>query len=180
MAANSVELAVGSATFDRWYKAFGNLLVPRVASVHPVGTFPLSSSMPAVLRFTGLRLLLQIGRACSRPEVVDDPSRLFGLLKYATSLSSGMGLLVPSGGSSRSLSLRSGIETLDSHKKAVMSDEFGLRNGIRVCQPGIGSGFLSRCRNCFAAALASHKFATEPPAGLFCRLPARFAALAGG
>lgn len=141
MAANSIEMSLDPPTFERWSRALANLLVVRILRVNPVGTFPLSSALPTYVRFTGLRLLLQIGRACSRPEASDDPSRLFGLLKYATSLSSGSGLVVPAGGNFRSLSLASDVRTLDSHRKAVLSDEFGCGMVFVLSGQALGTVF---------------------------------------
>ena len=139
MAANSIAISLDKATFESWQTAFENLLVPRVVSVIPVGDFEIASELPTEVRFTGIRLLLQIGRACSRPEIMEDPSRLFALLKYATALSPGTPVL--SGGGIRDLSLAFEIETLDSHKKAVLSDEFGCGMAFEISGQALGTHF---------------------------------------
>jgi hypothetical protein len=53
-------------------------------------------------------------------------------LKYATALARGPELLLPGDGQ-RAFSLVPAIKTLDSHKKAVLSDEFGCGMALVVC-----------------------------------------------
>lgn len=68
-----------------------------------------------MLRFSGFDLLLDAGLACTRPEMVDDPERFFALFRYATKIST----------SHRNMKLTSEVSDMDTHKKKVLSDEFG-------------------------------------------------------
>ncbi len=80
-----------------------------------VNNAPMPASLPQNLQFTGLELLLDVGLACTRPEMTDDPERLFALLRYGTKLSP----------ANTNLRLKGSVAELDSHKKKVLSDEFG-------------------------------------------------------
>ncbi|GMV17117.1 MAG: hypothetical protein AMXMBFR56_53410 [Polyangiaceae bacterium] len=79
------------------------------------GKIPGIASVPKNLVFAGERFLLELGKATWRPDRLDDPGRLFGLLKYAGAISA----------KSSHLKLKSEMTDLDTHKKKVLSDEFG-------------------------------------------------------
>jgi len=64
---------------------------------------------------TGERLLLEVGRACARPEILEDPGRLFAVLRYASAVSTRY----------RVFTIAEPFWRLDTHKKKVLSDEFG-------------------------------------------------------
>ncbi len=98
--------------------------------MRPLGPIQGASNPPAAIRVTGRRLLLEVGKACARSTDLEDPGRLFALLKYSQAL------LVRGG----SLSLSEDLRTLDSHKKAVLSDELGCGLAFLV------AGVLFRAR----------------------------------
>lgn len=115
MPVTSLTASVDPDTFSRWNAALVNLqqgLSVPVAILPPV---PSHLAVPQPLPITGLELLLEIGVACARPSSLDDPARLFALFRYATSLSD----------TAPDLTLNRDLQTLDRHKKGVLSDEFG-------------------------------------------------------
>ena len=109
------EIGVDKGTFLRWLNVFSDLQRVYEVPFRKVGSLPALSSLPPTLRFTGLDLLLDVGRACTRPEMVDDPERLFALFRYATKISTG----------DPNMRLTSQVSEMDTHKKKVLSDEFG-------------------------------------------------------
>jgi hypothetical protein len=115
MPTQEVRLAVDSATFAKWRDAVANLRRSLTIPIVPVPPLPATLAVPRTLRVTGRRLLLELGNACSRPDVLDDPARLFGLLRYSQAVS----IQTPG------LTIAREIREYDTHKKAVLSDEFG-------------------------------------------------------
>src|ERR1051326_1621076 len=72
-------------------------------------------ALPSSLSFTGVELLNEVGRAATRPDVIDDPDRLFALFRYGTKVSAHR----PNFRLSHQRRLR------DIHKSSVLSDEVG-------------------------------------------------------
>ncbi len=114
-----VELGVDRTTFIQWSNMLSGLRQMYSVPLQYVGTVSGLTSPPQTLQFTGLDLLLDIGRACTRPEINDDPERLFAIFRYATKISSSMSSNNPN------LRLVSQVADMDIHKKKVLSDEFG-------------------------------------------------------
>jgi hypothetical protein len=84
MAAQSITLKVDAATFNRWASSLTVLRSRFRVPLRPVSQLPFK--LPRAIMFTGLELLRYLGLACSRLQSVDDPARLFGILRYATAL----------------------------------------------------------------------------------------------
>ena len=97
--------------------------------VQAVGNLPALPSLPACVRFSGLELLLDVGRACTRPEMVDDPETLFALFRYVTKISKYNG----------NMKLVNDVSNLDTHKKKVLSDEFGCGFSFLVSRRLLGT-----------------------------------------
>ena len=110
-----ITISVDNATFDQWTASLSVLqrsyLIPLVFTA----SIPGVASPPAAVDVTGERLLLDVGRACSRPEILDDPGRLFAVLRYASAVSDRYPVFT----------LTKPFWRLDTHKKKVLSDEFG-------------------------------------------------------
>jgi len=110
-----ITISVDNATFDQWTASLSLLqrsyLIPLVFTA----SIPGVASPPAAVDVTGERLLLDVGRACSRPEILDDPGRLFAVLRYASAVSDRYPVFT----------LTKPFWRLDTHKKKVLSDEFG-------------------------------------------------------
>lgn len=134
MAVNEVRIQVDRKTFYRWGSQLRAL---RIAHTVPITVLPLSSSagttpFPSVqtpIRFRGLTFLSDIGRACSRPESMDDPARFFAILRYASAIDR----------FSRELRLDDSIGDMDPHKKKVLSDEFGCGMAFLVSRKVFGA-----------------------------------------
>lgn len=99
-----------AARFDEAWSHLGKQRKLLVECVDEVGGF----SIPAEVTVSGLELLSAVGRACTHPDDASAPSALFALLRYAWAVAD-----------SEHLALADDIERLDSHRKAVLSDEFG-------------------------------------------------------
>ncbi|MGH7319115.1 MAG: hypothetical protein ACRELA_05755 [Candidatus Rokuibacteriota bacterium] len=115
MPSNEILIRVDSQTFQRCRLNFASLqrsfAVPVAVVGAPLGLPPI----PGWVGVSGQRFLLEVGKACWRPDVLDDPGRLFALFKYATAIS----------GRRAVFSLSDSIGDLDTHKKKVLSDELG-------------------------------------------------------
>ena len=109
------EFSVDKGTFLRWRNIFSDLQRVYEVPLRAVGSLPALPSLPPTLRFSGLDLLLDAGLACTRPEMVDDPERFFAFFRYATKIST----------SHSNMKLTSEVSDMDTHKKKVLSDEFG-------------------------------------------------------
>lgn len=110
-----IAVSVDAATLSKWQTA---LAILRRSYAIPLTFLPpvqVSPPPPALLLVTGERLLLEVGRASSRLEILDDPGRLFALLKYGLALSD----------KQPDLTLIQPYRRLDTHKKKVLSDDFG-------------------------------------------------------
>ena len=127
MTISSVEIEVDQATLVNWAHSVSALAQPLFIPITIVSPLPPGFVVPQHLFFTGLDLLLEIGRACSRPEASDDPGRLFAFFRYATQIAIGR----------PDLRLVPGMLHYDTHKKRVLSDEFGCGMSFLV-----GSSFL--------------------------------------
>lgn len=114
MAAHSIEIKVDGATFSRWATSLASLRYRRRVEVVGVDNVSGLPPLPGVLDFSGLKLLHDVGLASTKPHVLNDPSRLFAVLKYASSMSD----QVP-------FALRGHVKEGDTHKKKVLSDELG-------------------------------------------------------
>ena len=128
MAISNVEIEVDQATFDNWAHSVSALTHPLFIPITVVNPLPPSFAVPPGITFTGMDLLFEIGRACSRPEALDDPGRLFAFFRYATWIATGRP------------DLRLIRETVhyDSHKKKVLSDEFGCGMSFLVGSSVLG------------------------------------------
>lgn len=115
MPITATEFSVDKGTFLRWWNIFSDLQHLYEVPLQAVGSLPALPSLPPTVRFTGLELLLDVGLACTRPELADDPERLFALFRYATKISTG----------DPNMKLISEVSDMDTHKKKVLSDEFG-------------------------------------------------------
>ncbi len=115
MAVGSIEMTVDAATFRRIADAWSRLPVVYQLPVRAVGTLDPTWEVPANLRFSGLQFLLAVGRACARPEMIDDPARLFALFRYAHLITD----------RAQRLALKCELRDWDMHKKCVLSDECG-------------------------------------------------------
>jgi hypothetical protein len=113
MSASHIHIRTDSETFKNWALALANLRRSFLVPIQAVGMVQ-GISLPSHIEVTGLRLLLELGLACSRPHVLDDPARMFGLLKYALCV-----------GESLDFRLAEQVRQGDSHKRKVLSDEFG-------------------------------------------------------
>ena len=100
--------------------------------VQPVGFIPVLTSLPGRLRFRGLDLLLNVGIACTRPEIAGDPERLFALFRYATKISA----------TGQNMALTHDVAEMDVHKKAVLSDEFGCGFSFLASYALVGASTL--------------------------------------
>lgn len=125
MGVTSIRLAVDFRTFKRFQRSWSALGGAREVPLTDVGAkIP---GIPASVSMSGLELLLAIGRASSRPERSSDPSRLFALLRYGTSIAA-----------CSDLRLKNDVNDLDSHKKKVLSDEFGAGMAMRIAEVTCG------------------------------------------
>src|SRR4051812_48438865 len=114
MPVQSISIRVDGNTFRRWAFSMNALRATYRVPVVSVGDV---SGLPALkekVRFSGLRLLNEVGLAASRPEVLHDPARHFAVLKYATSIASSPHFL-----------LHRELPRVDQHKRKVLSDEMG-------------------------------------------------------
>lgn len=119
----SITLDVDAETFARWSAATSNLRRTIYLPVVAVGTLdPGLPPVPNGVNVTGADVLMDIGQACTRPERPEDPSALYAVLRYATALSQG----------TPGLTLDTATGWLDSHKKRVLSDEFGCGVALLV------------------------------------------------
>ena len=117
-----------------------------LAALSPI---PAGPSIPRALSVSGLRILLDIGRAGARPGVQDDPARFFAVFRYAQALA----------GSRSVLTLAQPFYDLDSHKKRVLSDEFGCGLAFIVATDLLrATGFLD-----FETAVAMGLVRTSAP-----------------
>src|SRR5690349_7075251 len=114
MPISTIKIDVDQATFDNWAQAMANaarnFTVPSTALQLIPGV-----QLPPVLQFSGVDLLNEVGRATTRPDVIDDPDRLFALFRYGTKISN----QIPNFRLSNARRLR------DIHKSSVLSDELG-------------------------------------------------------
>jgi hypothetical protein len=130
MAVTSITLGVDSGTFQRWMDAFRDLGRVVTAGVETVGLAPVvAGGISPSLDLDVVALLMDIGLACTRPDVEDDPARLFGLLRYAASFST----------RSDRLTLRAHLQDDDPHRKRTRSDEVGCGMAILIARRLFGA-----------------------------------------
>lgn len=114
MAISAIQIDVDQQTFQSWSLALANLTqqftVP-IAVISPVT----GATVPASMSFTGVELLNEVGRAATRPDVIDDPDRLFALFRYGTKVAS----------QTPNFRLSTARRIRDIHKSSVLSDELG-------------------------------------------------------
>jgi hypothetical protein len=127
-----IEIRIDKSTFDRlvqyWTSLPNNFTVP----IEKVGNCSALGTIPQNITFNGLDLLLAIGEACSRPQLNFDPAQLFALFKYAGAIARTVG----------QLRLDAGLQKTDSHKLAVLSDEFGCGMSFLVARQLFGTTYF--------------------------------------
>lgn len=85
MPISTIRIDVDQQTFDNWSLAMGNLAQSFTVPVNEVTPIP-GVTLPSSLSFSGVELLNEVGRAATRPDIVDDPDRLFALFRYGTKI----------------------------------------------------------------------------------------------
>ena len=128
MATHSINLRVNEKTFTQWARSLVNLRRTFTVPVERCGNVSNLPPLPSHFRFSGVRLLLETGLACVRPDALDDPSRLFAMIKYAGSIAS-----------RAELRLARAVADMDSHKLAVLSDEVGCGFSFLVARKLLGA-----------------------------------------
>lgn len=128
---STITVALPATAFANLSSALQNAGREFSVSLVPVGDCTALGPLPPAVQFTGLELLFAIGRACSRPDVLDDPSRLFALFKYCNVISL-----------ADEFRLKRDVESVDSHKKKVLSDEFGCGMSFIVGSQCFGANFF--------------------------------------
>ena len=129
MSITSVKLLCGRSTLLRWIKIIRGLTVRYKVPVQGVGDLSALPQLPPDVAFSGLELLLDVGRACTRPEVSDDPERLFALFRYATKICA----------DNENMRLSNVVYDMDTHKKKVLSDEFGCGFSFLISRHLLGT-----------------------------------------
>ena len=114
MPISSIIIDTDETTFQNWSQAMANLARSFVVCINVVDAIP-GVLIPPTLNFTGVELLNEVGRAATRPDIIDDPDRLFALFRYGTKISDN----TPNFRLSAIRRLR------DIHKGSVLSDEIG-------------------------------------------------------
>lgn len=148
MPISSIRIDVDQPTFQSWSRAMINLSrsfsIPLVPVPPLGGLFPV---LPSHLTFTGVDLLNEVGRAATRPEITDDPERLFALFRYGTKI----GTNIPN------LRLRDRSYIRDFHKKAVLSDELGSGFALLAAGRLLGVSIFLDLHNALRQRLVSTK-----------------------
>ena len=132
MPVSSIKIDVDRATYLTWSRAMANMSRQFSVPLVPVGPVAGLPPLPSTISFTGLDLLNDVGRAATRPDVVDDPERLFAFLRYASKIST----------SAPNLRLRSNGSIRDRHKAAVLSDEIGSGFALLVAGRVLGTSIF--------------------------------------
>jgi hypothetical protein len=127
-----IQVTIDQLTYSRLVGYWQSLSRTFKIPVECVGNCKALGKVPEEISFTGLELLLAIGRACTRPQLPFDPARLFALFRYAGVISQ----------SSGQLSLDLVLRTTDSHKLAVLSDEFACGMSFLVAQKTFGATYF--------------------------------------
>ena len=127
-----IRIRIDKSTFDRLVQYWTSLPNTFTVPIEKVGNCSALGTIPQNITFNGLDLLLAIGQACSRPRLNFDPAQLFALFKYA-------GAIARTGGQLR---LDDGLQKTDSHKLAVLSDEFGCGMSFLVAQQLFGTTYF--------------------------------------
>ena len=146
MAVSSIVMTVDRPTYQNWARSVKNLSRSFTISVNLVGHIPGFHLHDKTLQFTGLELLSEVGRACTRPHIVDDPDRLFAFFRYATKIAN-----------MSDFRLDSALSDLDTHKKRILSDEIGCGFSFMVARrmlnydqfldlkDAVGKGLITTC-----------------------------------
>lgn len=145
MPVSSIRIGVDRATYIAWSRAMANLSRTFSVPVQTVGPVSALPPIPPTLSFTGVELLNDVGRACTRPDVSDDPERFFALFRYATKISRS----VPN------LRLASNGAIRDRHKAAVLSDEIGCGFAFLVASRLLGTSVFLDLHDAVARGLVS-------------------------
>jgi hypothetical protein len=128
MPTHSISIRVDKSTFQTWARSMAVLRtqwqVP-VAGVDDVSALP---PLPARYRFSGLKLLREVGLAASRPDVLADRARHFAILRSATAIAEGDRFL-----------LVQELARSDAHKKQVLSDEVGSGFALLIARKLLGA-----------------------------------------
>jgi len=122
MSSAQLTIAVDAPTFARYQSAWRHLGNPRTLPV-TVLTAVDGFGIPSTLTATGVEILSAIGRACTRPDDPTAPAAAFAILKYSESIAD-----------SPELALAEDLIDLDSHKKTVVSDEFGCGMALLMAE----------------------------------------------
>jgi hypothetical protein len=155
-----ITITADARTAARWQQVAAALRRTYAIPISPVTPIVGLPPAPRAIRITGERLLLDVGRACARPEAASDPSRLFAQLRYGGALSR----------TSATLRLAASYKTLDTHKKKVLSDELGAGFAFAIASEAFGArDFLD-----VETAMATRRLRTAAPKS---RRPDYFASL---
>jgi hypothetical protein len=127
-----IRIRIDKSTFDRLVQYWTSLPSTFTVPVEKVGNCSALGTIPQNITFNGLDLLLAIGQACSRPQLNFDPAQLFALFKYAGAIARTAG----------QLRLDDGLQKTDSHKLAVLSDEFGCGMSFLVARQLFGTTYF--------------------------------------
>lgn len=127
----SISIRVDGKTFRRWTSSMNALRAIYTLPVVAVGSVSGLPPLRQTVKFSGIRLLGEIGLAASRPDMLHNPARHFAVLKYATSLSSCAEFL-----------LHQSIPRVDQHKRKVLSDDFGAGFSFVAARPLLGATFF--------------------------------------
>jgi hypothetical protein len=130
--AGSVVLFLTPAAFQSLAASWQNLDRTFSVPLNTVGNCAALGQLPSSVAFNGLDLMLDIGSACTRPDIFDDPSPLFALFKYAATIAVAPGL-----------TLKAEIRDADFHKKTLMSDEFGCGGAFVAARRVLGAQWFA-------------------------------------
>lgn len=129
MPTHAISIRVDKKTFQKWARSMATLRTQWQVPVTGIDDVTKLPTLPARYRFSGLKLLREVGlAAASRSDVLNDPARHFAILKYATAIADGDRFL-----------LVSDLARSDSHKKKVLSDEMGAGFAFLVARELLGA-----------------------------------------
>lgn len=131
MAISTIQIDVDQQTFQNWSLAMTNLARSFTVPINVVT--PISGvTVPSSISFTGVELLNEIGRAATRPDVIDDPDRLFALFRYGTKVAS----------QTPNFRLSTARRIRDIHKSSVLSDEVGAGFALLFASRVLGASIF--------------------------------------
>ena len=127
----SLRATVAPEIFERYVNAIRNLFQVRTVQVSTQGRVVGLASLPRQISCSGVEFLLSVGQACSKPHVAQDFTNLFALVKYAGALAPG-----------HKLALSGSASHMDTHKKRLLSDEFGCGMALLVARHCLDSDYV--------------------------------------